>query len=95
MRLSSRNPGDLYNLSCSHANLSSFAAEPASGMTAAEGRDEADRAMACLRQAVAGGYRRLAVLQTDTDLDPLRSRLDFQLLLMDLAFPAEPFAMTE
>jgi hypothetical protein len=27
----------------------------------------------------------------DADLDPLRPRPDFQLLLMDLAFPADPF----
>jgi hypothetical protein len=31
-------------------------------------------------------------MRTDPDLDPLRSRPDFQLLLMDLAMPAEPFA---
>jgi hypothetical protein len=29
---------------------------------------------------------------SDTDLDPLRGRGDFQLLLMDLAMPADPFA---
>jgi hypothetical protein len=45
-----------------------------------------------LRQAVAGGYRKLTVLRTDLDLDPLRSRPDFQLLMMDLAFPDDPFA---
>jgi hypothetical protein len=28
----------------------------------------------------------------DHDLDPLRSRLDFRVLMMDLAFPEEPFA---
>ena len=92
MRLSSRNPLDLYNLSCSHAQLSSLAAAPGSGMTAAEGRAEADRAMEWLRQAVAAGYRKLANMRIDPDLDPLRSRPDFQLLMMDLAFPAEPFA---
>ena len=42
-------------------------------------------------RAVAAGYRNLAWMRTDTDLDPLRSREDFRLLLMDLAFPAEPF----
>jgi hypothetical protein len=31
-------------------------------------------------------------MRTDTDLDPLRSRADFQLLMTDLAFPADPFA---
>jgi hypothetical protein len=31
-------------------------------------------------------------MNRDPDLDPLRSRPDFQLLMMDLAMPAEPFA---
>jgi serine/threonine-protein kinase len=92
MRLSSRNPYDLYNLSCSHAKLAGLAAEPNSGMTPAEGRAEADRAVDWLRQAVAAGYRKLAVLRTDHDLDPLRSRDDFQLLMMDLAMPDDPLA---
>ena len=61
-------------------------------MTAAEGRAEADQAMESLRQAVAAGYRKLAIMRTDTDLDSLRPRRDFQLLMMDLEFPAEPFA---
>jgi hypothetical protein len=30
-------------------------------------------------------------MAVDTDLDPIRSRSDFQLLLMDMAFPADPF----
>ena len=47
-----------------------------------------------LREAVTAGFRDLAHIRTDTDLDPLRSRPDFQLLMMDLAFPAEPFAAT-
>jgi hypothetical protein len=31
-------------------------------------------------------------MAADTDLDPLRSRPEFRLLMMDLAMPAEPFA---
>jgi hypothetical protein len=92
MRLSSRTPTDLYNLCCSHATLSSLAANPGSGMTAAEGPAEADRAMEWLREAVVAGYRKVAALRTDHSLDPLRSRPDFQLLMMDLEFPADPFA---
>ena len=45
-----------------------------------------------LREAVAAGFRDLAHMRTDTDLDPLRSRLDFQLLMMDLAMPADLFS---
>jgi hypothetical protein len=81
-----------YDLACCQALLAGVAAEPGSGVTAAEGRAEAERAMATLRRAVAGGYRDRANMRTDTDLDPLRSREDFRLLMMDLAMPGEPFA---
>jgi hypothetical protein len=59
------------------------------------GRDDtlpfADRALDALRRAVTAGFRN-AANRDDHDLDPLRDRPDFRLLLMDLAFPAEPFA---
>jgi hypothetical protein len=45
-----------------------------------------------LRAAVAAGYRDHAQMRTDTYFDPLRQRPDFQLLMLDLAFPAEPFS---
>jgi hypothetical protein len=48
--------------------------------------------MRLLREAVAGGFSNLAHMRRDTDLDPLRSRLDFQLLMMDLAMPDDVFA---
>ena len=51
----------------------------------------ADRAMATLRRAVAAGLSDVALLRRDIDLDPLRPRRDFQELLMDLSFPADPF----
>ena len=91
-RLSLRQGGALYNLACGHAQLAGLAAAPGSGMTAAEGRAEADWAMEWLRQAVAAGYRNVALMRTDRDIDALRSRPDFQLLMMDLAFPDKPFA---
>ena len=53
---------------------------------------QADRAMSALRRAVARGYRAPDDLRTDPCLDPLRSRQDFQLLLLDLEFPDSPFA---
>jgi hypothetical protein len=34
----------------------------------------------------------VAFMRRDADLDPLRARPDFQLLLLDLAFPGQPFA---
>jgi serine/threonine-protein kinase len=68
-------------------------------MSAAVGADErqgyADRAMATLRRAAAGGWRDLDDLQSEPRFAPLRSRPDFSALMMDLAFPAEPFARSE
>jgi serine/threonine-protein kinase len=49
-----------------------------------------DAAMRLLQQAVAAGCCELAMISTDSAFEPLRSRPDFQLLLMDLAFPADP-----
>ena len=51
-----------------------------------------DRAMAALRRAFDAGFGFMALLRTEEDLAPLRSRTDFQALMMDLAFPADPFA---
>jgi len=43
-------------------------------------------------RAVAAGLQDAAFMRRDADLDPLRARPDFQMLMMDLAFPDEPFA---
>ena len=48
--------------------------------------------MALLHQAVAMGYRSADAYRNEDALDPLRDRPDFRLLMMDLAFPADPFA---
>jgi hypothetical protein len=58
-------------------------------VSAAEGADQADEAMALLRQAVIMGYRDPANYRTESALDPLRNRLGIRLLTMDLAFPTE------
>ena len=47
--------------------------------------------MTWLRKAVDGGFRPLAQMLAEPVFNPLRSRPDFQLLLMDLAFPKDPF----
>jgi serine/threonine protein kinase/tetratricopeptide (TPR) repeat protein len=44
----------------------------------------ADRAVAFLRQALAKGYKNLEVLKKHPDLEPLRSRQDFQALVASL-----------
>jgi eukaryotic-like serine/threonine-protein kinase len=45
-----------------------------------------------LRQAIAAGYRSSAMYRHESALAPLRGRDDFQLLLFDLAMPADAFA---
>jgi hypothetical protein len=47
--------------------------------------------MAILRRAIDGGYREVGLIRVEPELDPLRSRDDFRVLLLDLAFPADPF----
>ena len=38
------------------------------------------------------GERSPNTFRTEDALDPLRNRPDFRLLMLDLAFPADPFA---
>ena len=76
---------------CCHAMLSDVAGVAGSEMTPADGAIEAEQAMDILHKAIAAGYRAPA-LRTEAALDPLRTRADFQLLIMDVAFPADPFA---
>jgi serine/threonine-protein kinase len=91
-RLSVLEPIDCYNMACHNATLAGIAIAPGSGMTAAEGQADAERAMQWLHRAVARGYRNVALMQRDHDLDPLRSRDDFRLLMMDLAMPDAAFS---
>ena len=67
-------------------------AQPGSNLPAEQGPAELDRAMVTLRLAVDAGYRSFQWMTRDPDLAPLRGRDDFELLVMELAFPAEPFA---
>ena len=60
-------------------------------MSVAEASSEADTARALLHEAVGTGHRDRDAYRTEDALDPLRDRPYFQLLMMDLAFPAEPF----
>jgi hypothetical protein len=56
-------------------------------MTASDGSHEAERATDILREAITGGD-----VQTEPALDPLRARPDFQVLMMDAAYPVDPSA---
>jgi serine/threonine-protein kinase len=83
---------NLYNLACYLSLLSGVAGHKGSGLTAGEADSLGSDAVHTLRRAIAAGLRDVAFMGRDTDLNPLRSRSDFQMLLMDLAFPDEPFA---
>jgi eukaryotic-like serine/threonine-protein kinase len=77
---------------CCHAGLAGLAGRPGSGVSATQGADEAGKAMAVVRRAIAMGYRNPDTYQTEVALDTLRNRPDFRALLMDLMMPTEPFA---
>jgi serine/threonine-protein kinase len=85
-------PDDYYNQACYHARLAGLAGASGSGITPEEAGTEADRAMEYLRRAASTGFRIRSLVAMDRDLDPLRSRADFQILMMDLTFPDDPFA---
>ena len=86
-------PIDIYDISCSRSLIAGAALAAGSGVTAAEGRTEAERAVAGMRRAIDAGYNELSwIRQGDPDLKPIRSRPDFQRLMIDVSFPADPFA---
>jgi serine/threonine-protein kinase len=89
-----RSPYDepLYYLAGCHALLGAAAGVPGSGLPAEDGPVELGRGLDALRRAIAAGYRDVHWMRRDPDLDPLRARPDFRLLMLDLAFPAQPFA---
>ena len=79
-------------LACCHASLAGLAGRPGSAVSTAEGADQAETAMALLRQAVTMAYCNPNAYRTESALDPLRNRADFRALMMDLVFPTESFA---
>jgi serine/threonine-protein kinase len=90
-----KNGTDLYNLACAHACLASLISADPFGRTPARRLEAArhlDAAMAALRDTVDAGHRPYDVFASDPDLAPLRSRPDFRRMMMDLAFPDDPFA---
>jgi serine/threonine-protein kinase len=82
---------DLFETACCHAALAGLAGRTGSGVSADEGEIEAVRAVEWLGQSVAMGYRNANEIRIESALDPLRSRDDFRLVMMDLAMPDEPF----
>ena len=53
-------------------------------MSAAEGKANADQAMALLRKAVDAGHRNISLYRTEDALESLREREDFKKLLTEL-----------
>ena len=74
-----------------HAMLSSVAGAIGSGVSATDRLSEVEKAMVILRRILAEGYQ-APELRTESCLEPLRARPDFQLLMMDVGFPRDPFA---
>ena len=64
-----------------HAMLASVAGRPGSGIAGPERSSEEEAAMGMLRRIIESGYNDQE-LNTESSLDPLRSRPDFQLLMM-------------
>jgi serine/threonine-protein kinase len=92
-RLKKPQSADLYDAACCHSLISGAAKQVRSGLTADQGLAEAETAVAGIRRACEAGYSNFYwILHRDSDLKPIRSRPDFQALVMDLAMPAEPFA---
>jgi tetratricopeptide (TPR) repeat protein len=92
--LSSRSGQQWFGTACCHAALCGLSGHDGAAVSAAEGEHEAARAIAAFTRAAALGFRDLHEWRTNPALAPLRSREDFQRLMMDVAFPAEPFAST-
>jgi hypothetical protein len=90
--LASRSGAEWFETACCRGTLAGLAARAGSGSSSEEAAVEADAVMALLHKAAATGYRDLDAYRTDEALSPLRGREDFQSLMMDLAFPAKPFA---
>jgi serine/threonine-protein kinase len=91
--LPARSGEEWFESACSHAALAGLAGRDGSGASSGAAASEADTAVTLLTKAVGLGYRNANAFRTETALDPLRDRPDFRLLMMDLTFPAEPFAL--
>jgi len=74
-----------YDLACIRSLSSDLVRSTGKDPAAVErSRRLADSAMEALRQSVNGGYRDLAWIEIDHDLDPLRSRADYKSLITEI-----------
>ncbi len=83
-------PASLFQKACCHAALAGLAGRPGSPVSAVEGEEAVAKAMECLGQAAANGFRNANELRIESALDPLRNRPDFKKLVAELEkkFPA-------
>jgi tetratricopeptide (TPR) repeat protein len=79
-----------FSLAGLRALFAGIAAAPGSGVTPAEASAAADQAMADLRSSIRGGQSNIYAILHEKEFDSLRARRDFQMLVMDLVFPARP-----
>ena len=81
-KLNRTDADSLYTSACFHAVCGNVIRAAAKSAASSPGADaESDRAMALLKQAVAAGYRDTVTLNTDKDMDSLRTRDDFKKLI--------------
>ena len=71
-------------VACCHAARVGLAGRAGSGVSAAEGEEEAIRAMEWLQRSVTNGFRNANQLRIESALDPLRDRADFKKLAAEL-----------
>jgi serine/threonine-protein kinase len=90
--LPARDARQWFSQACARATLAAAAGRDGPETSTAEASVLADRAIDDLRRAAAMGYRSAAQYRYEPALAPLRGRDDFRLLMLDLAFPANPIA---
>jgi serine/threonine protein kinase len=92
--LASPTPYDLINAASAYAQCSGLIGSGKPEPTAEERKERqnyAERAVATLNRAMAAGYRDAAWINEDESFEPIRSRADFRMLMLDMAFPDDPF----
>jgi hypothetical protein len=84
-KLPLRSRGSLYRAACDRAVTAATIRDTDDSADGAKRAGaEGDRAMAWIRRAVAAGFKDVAGLKQDKDLEALRDRADYRKLVFDL-----------
>ena len=84
-KLKRTDAGSLYNEACWRAVTAAVIRASDDSETAANAAAaEAERALIWLKQAVAAGFKNVAHMKKDTDLDALRTHEEFKMLIAEL-----------